>query len=88
VREGTDHLPRAGGPASPLHQHSALLVTLLMGLQGSIGLACLVTEAALEGPNSNSALLVPLVVGLQATLLRELVTTQLARVRLLTSVHH
>ena len=88
VREGTDHLPRADGPASPLHQHPALLVTLLMGFQGCIGLTCLVTEAALEGPNSNGALLVPLVVGLQAALLRELVTTQLARVRLLTGVHH
>lgn len=50
--------------ASALHQHSSLLVTLLVGLQGRVGLASLVTEAAVEGTDSNSALLVSLVVRL------------------------
>lgn len=84
MREGTDR----AASSSVLQKHSPLLVTLLMGLQGRIGLAGLVTEAALEGAHPNSALLVSLVMGLQAALLGELVPAQLARVRLLTSMHH
>ena len=90
VREGTDHLCRSTRPGSSmLQQHSALrLVALVVGLQGGVRLAGLVAEAALERANSNGALLVSLVVRLEAALLCELVSTQLARVRLLTGVNH